>query len=257
MSADADAREYLAAGFALGGLSPEEHAAAQQLADTDPSFRREVESFTETLALVAQSDEPVTPSAETEAAILNLPQRVGPQNAPQAAHPSDSAIRSTTGPRASRSSRLFALAASVLFFVALVLGGALAVQMQNQSELRHTIEAAEQEQALMEQLLSAPDLTAEHVIAEGNASVTVTYSVQAQLIHVTPHEMESPDEGADLQMWIIDEDGAHDAGLMSAEGVSIIADRSFGEGAAFGITVEPEGGSPAPTSDPIVVAALS
>ena len=66
-------RDYLAAGLALGGLSDAELAEAEALADSDADFRAEVASYDDTMSLVAESDEPIEVSAETGAAILNIP----------------------------------------------------------------------------------------------------------------------------------------------------------------------------------------
>ena len=54
-----------------------------------------------------------------------------------------------------------------------------------------------------------------------------------------------------MQMWVIGADGPESAGLMANEPV-IIAGEKFADGSVFGITVEPEGGSKQPTTDPIV-----
>lgn len=80
-------RDYLAAGLALGGLSDAELAEAQALADSDAEFRSEVAAYSDTVALMAESDAQLsddsadwpstgTPehiSAATRDAILSIP----------------------------------------------------------------------------------------------------------------------------------------------------------------------------------------
>src|SRR5690625_279209 len=73
MSMDRDDRDYLAAGYALGGLSDDDRAVAAGLLETDPSFRREVAAYEDSLAGLAETDAPLEPSAEAEAAILAIP----------------------------------------------------------------------------------------------------------------------------------------------------------------------------------------
>lgn len=251
--------EYLAAGYVLGGLSSEEQELARTLEATDPEFRAELTSFQETMALVGESDTPVTPSAETEAAVLRIPQQHPvPQQQSQPAEDENKAPaqqRAGTA-RARMSQRLFALAASALFIVAAVLGTLLFTQVQQQQEIEQSLNAAEVERQHIERLLGAPDLASSNVEASGGGSLTVTYSVNEQMIHVVPHDVPSPDSDQTMQMWLIDDEGPHSLGLMSGESAELVSATGLSEGVAFGITIEPEGGSPEPTDDPIVVAEL-
>ncbi|WP_261625085.1 anti-sigma factor [Nesterenkonia marinintestina] len=249
--------EYLAAGWVLGGLSASEQELADRLEAEDPAFRTEVAAFEDTLGLLGGTDEPVEPSPETEAAILSIPGRLPQQSETgQSETGGGRAPEPAARPPRDRGRMLFALAASVLFVVAAVLGGVAVVQHQERSQLEEELTLAQQEQRDAERLLGAPDLTSAHEESGDGGSVTVSYSVDEQLIRVTPHDIPSPDEGQELQMWIIDEEGAHDAGMMAADSSSVVSGPDFSQGSAFGVTVEPAGGSVEPTSDPILVAEL-
>lgn len=137
MNAD---REYLAAGLALGTLADAEMLQALDLEATDPSFAEEVQSFSETLGLLAESDDAIAPSPETEAAILAIPRlhQQAPDSAPEdvsatvpapASAPDAPQEQRERPAAASRSRRpatmLFALAASTLLLLSAVLAGAL------------------------------------------------------------------------------------------------------------------------------------
>lgn len=253
-------REYLAAGYVIGGLSADEAAEAERLLHEDVEFAREVADFEETMALVAADDEPMAPSEETAQAILSIPRQNILAASGEPVRGSAPERGPVTGPgrqvRRNRPALYFALAASFLLLLCAVLGGvALRAQAENE-QLRETVAGLDAEQQQVQRLLGAPDLAAQHVEVGDGSSVTVSYSVTEQLILVTPHDMEGPEEGQDLQMWIIDQDGAHDAGLMTAEGPAVVTGPSFSADAAVGITVEPEGGSEEPTSEPLVVAEL-
>lgn len=272
---DAD-REYLAAGYVLGGLSSEEENLARSLEASDPHFQEELELLRETMALVGESDEPVTPSSETEAAILSLPQRhprpaetTPVETSPDAAEPQEAPSSSESLPlktdeaqtaprrRGGRSSTIFfALAASVLLVLATVLGGLLFTQAQDQQEMEESLTAAEIEQQETERLLGAPDLASAHAESDESGSLTITYSVAEQLIHVVPHDVPAPDPDQTMQMWLIDDEGPHSIGLMGGETSELLAGVEFDEGVTFGVTVEPEGGSPEPSDEPIIVAQL-
>lgn len=272
---DAD-REYLAAGYVLGGLSSEEESLARSLEASDPHFQEELELMRETMALVGESDEPVTPSSETEAAILSIPNR-HPRPAdtrsgdttPDAAEPQEAPSSSESLPlkteeaqkaprrRGGRSSTIFfALAASVLLVLATVLGGLLFTQAQDQQDMEESLTAAESERQETERLLGAPDLSSAHAESAEGGSLTVTYSVAEEMIHVVPHDVPAPEPDQTMQMWLIDDQGAQSIGLMGGETSELLADVEFDEGVSFGVTVEPEGGSPEPSDEPIIVAQL-
>ncbi len=251
--------EYLAAGYVLGGLAPDELELARSLNESDPEFREEVAAFSDTMALLSDSDVPVTPSPEVDAAILSIP-RQG-TNAGSEPHPSTAEEpQSTPAVEPTRRARItqtmFALAASALVIVAAVLGTMLFNQMQQAQEIEQSLTAAEQEREQMELLLGAPDLSAAHVESAAGGSVTVTYSMDAQMMHIVPHNVPAPSSDESMQMWLIDEEGPHSLGLMSGEGSEMLASVDLAEGVAFGVTIEPSGGSPEPTDDPIIVAEL-
>lgn len=263
--------EYLAAGYVLGGLTPEEDKLASSLYSSHPEFRAEVASFEATMASVAETDEPARPSAELEAAILSIPQRYPAQADPEAPA-RDSGESGTTAveiksadtkpepagtPRRGRiSATMFALVASVLAVMVIAMGTLLFSEMRETRQMEDSLAATEEQRQQLEQLLSSPDLAAEHAESSLGGSVTVTFSQNSQMIHVVPHDLPSLTDDESMQMWLIGEEGPHSIGLMSTEGPQMLSGIELGEGVVFGVTVEPAGGSPQPTSDPIIAAEL-
>jgi anti-sigma-K factor RskA len=243
--------EYLAAGYVLGGLSAEEQELAETFNDSDPEFREAVASFSDTMALLSESDEPVAPSADTDIAILGIPGQGASAREEQQVTPNPVRTR-----RARITQIVFSLAASTLVIVAAVLGAMLFNQMQQAQEMEQSLTAAEQERERMEQLLGAPDLAAAHAESAAGGTVTVSYSMEAQMMHIVPHDVPAPSSDESLQMWLIDEEGPHSLGLMSGEESEMLEAVDLAEGVAFGVTIEPSGGSPEPTDDPIIVAEL-
>ncbi|WP_146338883.1 hypothetical protein [Nesterenkonia sp. NBAIMH1] len=149
--------EYLAAGFVLGGLTPEEDAAAQSLYEADTDFQLEVAAFSETMAALAESDEPVQPSADLDTAILGIPSRTAVDRPAR----TDSASEAEVSPRPARSGRpritgLFALAAATLALVAAALGVLLVNQINQMQQVEESLTAEEQRREQMELLLGAP-----------------------------------------------------------------------------------------------------
>lgn len=255
MNAD---REYLAAGFVLGGLSQDELEQARELEASDAVFRAEVSSFRETMGLLAETDDAQSPSAQTEAAILSIPQRHAADGEAHAeGEDLDPVPQREPAQRRSRLTTVgLALAASTLLVLAAILGGAAVVQYNERSEIEEYVTTLEGEREVSQRLLSADDLAATQAESELGGSVTVSYSLAEQVMYVTPHDIPAPEADEALQMWVIDDQGAHDAGLMTPDSAQLVTDMDLEQDAAFGVTVEPEGGSAEPTTDPFVVAEL-
>lgn len=251
-------RDYLAAGLAVGGLSDAELAEAEALATTDSDFRAEVAAYSESLSLLATSDEPQAVSTATRDSILAIPsthgQRPGQRrestipeqgnHAHPAPTPADLAER-----RRRRSPALILAAAAAV--IAIAGFGLTTWQMQQrQSELEENLATTQEQLNDTRRLMEAPDLRTSTAQLPGGGSVTVVSSAREQLIHVSPHEIEvEPDSS--LQMWVIGAHGPESAGLMTDRPLNI-DDHGFTEDSLFGITVEPEGGSPQPTTEPVV-----
>ena len=279
MSAD---RDYLAAGLALGGLSDSELAEAQALADADPEFRAEVAAYADVMADAAESDEPVDVSSATREAILSIPeshQQEPEQETSSVAEPETSAVAADadrdalTAPtslsehrearrsdaraedsdelRSGRGPWLPWVAAAAAIVVAAGLGATVWQQNQRQSELEEDLAATQQQLDDSARLMEASDLQTNTADMPEGGTVTVFSSESEQLIRLSPKDIGQPPAGKSMQMWVIGADGPESAGLMSGEPVTIAGEK-FSAGSVFGITVEPEGGSKQPTTDPIV-----
>lgn len=292
MSMDRDDWDYLAAGYALGGLSEDDRAVAAGLLETDPSFRREVAEYEDSLAGLAETDAPMAPSAEAEAAILAIPRAadeaadtVGSSSAEVATGPADVAAGPTgtaraAGPvdtartddipqspmaepasldalRASRRTwRMVAGAAAAAAVVAVAgLGGALLHVTGEQRELDESLAQSQEQLDRAESLLAAPDVRTESVAMGDDAGMTVVSSLSEQVIQVRAHGALPVSDDRSMQLWLIDDTGAHSIGFL-ADGTVTVDGSEFGSGALVGVTEEPAGGSEQPTSDPLAVVEL-
>lgn len=287
MSMDRDDYDYLAAGYALGGLSDDDRDIAAGLLETDPSFRREVAEYEDSLAGLAETDAPLTPSAEAEAAILAIPrggsgpadardvsaapgtagasrtaEPLGTADAAGAPDTSDTSGTRVEEPvslselRASRRAwRVFAGAAAAAVIVAVAgLGGALLHVTGEQQELDESLAQSQEQLDRAERLLSASDVRTEAVDL-GDGGMTVVSSVSEQVFQVRPHGTPSVPDDRVMQLWLIDDSGAHSVGFL-ADGAVTVDGSEFAGGALVGVTEEPAGGSEQPTSDPLAVVEL-
>jgi anti-sigma-K factor RskA len=272
-------RDYLAAGLALGGLADDELAEARTLAESDPDFRSEVASYADIIAEAAESDEPVEVSAATRDAILSIPENHQQESAPETSptaettFPPAAAETSTEAPtslsdhrqarrsgdhtegrggqQSRRRSWLPWVAAAAAIIVAAGLGATVWQQNQRQNDLEEDLAAAQQQLHDSARLMEADDLRTHTADMPEGGSVTVLSSESEQLIRLSPKDIGQPPAGKSMQMWVIGADGPESVGLMSGEPMTIAGEK-FSAGSVFGITVEPEGGSDQPTTDPIV-----
>lgn len=99
----------------------------------------------------------------------------------------------------------------------------------------------------------SPRLAASTSAGGIEASATFIEDEQVALVRISG--LAPLPEGSDYQLWTIGPgESPAPAGIVSVQGGSVVAPvaGSFSEGWTFAITIEPVGGSPAPTTDPIV-----
>ena len=112
----------------------------------------------------------------------------------------------------------------------------------------------------MDQVVSAAD-AAKVSQTKGSMTAELAYSRQLGKGAITVAGLPPAPSGKAYQLWYVGADGvARSAGLMDADADgrgSMMLEGDPSKAAAVGMTVEPAGGSPHPTSDPLVVLALS
>ncbi|WP_410606537.1 anti-sigma factor domain-containing protein [Amycolatopsis sp. lyj-109] len=101
----------------------------------------------------------------------------------------------------------------------------------------------------VDSVLSAPDASAIQGTGQGHATLVVSRSRNQAVLLASG--LPALDAGHAYQVWLIGKDGAHSAGLMQPESADrmrpMLADLPPGVD-RIGITVEPAGGSPGPTT---------
>jgi anti-sigma-K factor RskA len=95
---------------------------------------------------------------------------------------------------------------------------------------------------------------------DSGEEVTVRWSPQLASSVIIVDGMDSAPADSVYQLWYIDEAGARSAGFLPVtDGVESwqVLDGELHSGDSVGVTVEPVGGSPAPTTSPIMVIELA
>lgn len=146
----------------------------------------------------------------------------------------------------------WALAASV---AAAVLGGVAVWQTQSGQDLEQQARQAQQQLDAVSAVLAAPDARTVHGKAANGALTTVVSSDQQNQAVFTAANLPAPGVGKTYQLWLDHEGTMRPAGLMEHDGTVILAGNPADAG-AVGLTLEPAGGSPEPTTAPLLLMAM-
>ncbi|MFD8971051.1 anti-sigma factor domain-containing protein [Streptomyces sp. NPDC059593] len=242
----------LTGAYALDALDPEERAAVRLHLAGCPSCAREVEEFAGTVARLGLAVA-VSPTASLRAGVMEriATVRQVPPPAPGAARLPEAAPGSR-GPRWPR----WALAACLAGAVGL--GGVAGWQYQRAGEARQETERARAANDGVAEVLAAPDARISTSRLGGGAVGTVVVSASLDRAVFAASGMAPPPAGKVYQLWYDDDGTMRSAGLMNpgATAEATLLDGPVDGAAGMGVTVEPAGGSPRPTSDPVAVLAF-
>lgn len=151
----------------------------------------------------------------------------------------------------------WALAASLAAVAGL--GGVAVWQAEQAGTARQDARRAEARTAELAGVLAAPDATpVTGRLANGGTGTVVVSEQQDKAVFVASG-MPAPPAGRVYQLWFADPAGAmRPAGLMdpARPGAPELMTGPVGRSTAVGVTLEPAGGSPAPTTEPLMVLAL-
>ncbi|WP_395640785.1 anti-sigma factor domain-containing protein [Pseudolysinimonas sp.] len=227
---DPDDLTTRAASYAVGAMTAAERRELEQELRRSPRLAAEVDEFTETAALLGLAAAPVAPSSSLRASILD---------AVDAAPQTSNVVR---GPWFRRPVAAVIGAAAAIVLIA---GGAtVAVQLTR-------------EPSMVEQITAAADY--ERVVGDvtGGGSVTAVWSESLGRAVILVDDMAVLPADRVYQAWFIDEAGHAEPnatfGTSGSQTLTVDLTGHLDTGDAIGITIEPAGGSDAPTTTPIVV----
>jgi hypothetical protein len=268
--------------FSLDALSAAEAESFERAADASPSLREERDGLVETAGLLGLATTPVAPSERMKTDLMaklattpQLPRIERDTAAPDAPAPSetpapdapapvatpapDASLASTAGPAETRArSRWFArpatLVAGIAAAAALFIGGGVvgtAVTGGFGTDALTDVSASG-----LAQITAAEDSQRSTVPVEGGGTATLVWSNSLGRSAVVVDGLAPLPDGKVYEAWYIDSEGAAPAGTFTAAGDGTswhVLAGAMRPGDAIGVTVEPAGGSPAPTTDPILV----
>jgi anti-sigma-K factor RskA len=230
----------LTGAYAMDALDELERARFEQHLAECEDCRAEVAELRETAALLAETAATPPPASLRDSVLAGISQ-VRPL-APEV--PPATPVTPRSGQRRGRRSWMPLLVAAAL---ALVVGVGAAVTRPWADEAPRLTAA--------ERVLQAPD--AEKVFLDLGAAgrATVVRSKAEDRAVIVTEDMVSAPEGKDYELWFqTPEEDMVPAGLMPDDpDQTVVLDGPAAEAIAVGITVEPDGGSPEPTTDPIAL----
>lgn len=251
--------DELAAAYALDALDPAERALFE--AGASPEARAEAEAMAGTASLL--SGDEVAPPPSLRANLLDaisaepqLPAVAAPIALPVRGEraPERSDASATTEPprrvgpaerRARARWRPLRMAGAVAAGAALLAGGvAIGTQLGGPSQ-----------QEALGAVVSAADARSSEVELEGGATATLVWSGERGQSVILFDGLEAAPQGQTYQAWYIDASGPTSAGIFQAAAGStaVLLEGQLDAGVVVGVTVEPEGGSDAPTTEPFLV----
>lgn len=281
-NADGDLRD-LAPAYALDALDEGDRTRFERALAVSPELQAEVAAFREIASGLGEAVEPVAPPASLKAILFdrldsapqerradaaapvapNAQARIGPEPvAPDSSAPVAPAAAAPAPPVAAgapvtpvadlaarRARRRLAIAwSSAAAVVLLVAGVFIGVNWFGPNGW-----GAQREMA---QLASASDAQQTTAAVTGGGEVTLVTSVEQGRSAIVAAGLAELGDAHTYELWYIDEAGAVSAGTFDVAGSEEawrILEGDFAPGLAVGITVEPAGGSPQPTTDPVAV----
>jgi len=250
-----DAHTLLAA-YAADAVDSDERRDVEAHLASCPTCAEDLLGLRETLASMAEQFAEPPPSSMRSAVLAAA--AATPQVRPATRR--EVLVPSRPGNRvaARRSPLLFALAAG--FAALTVLGTATAAvlwqQLQDARDERSgtaAILAAADGQVLR----ATADLPPELAVPAGSGDVVAVASESSDAAVIVTSGLPDAPDGRDWQVWYLGDNEVRSAGLVDPAGGVVQLDGALGDASAIAVSLEPEGGSQAPTTEPVAVLALS
>ena len=231
--------------YVLGALPEEDRREFEEYFATHPGRQAEIEELSAVAGLLALSPQEQEPSPELRRRIMGAVRAEAVEA--EAVHPRAGRRSWLAGLREAVGVRDLALAAAAMLVI-----GLFSWSMLLQGELRDLQGRVQslQSQPQGPQMISLggagteQGARAELVTLEGDRAVLVV------------EDMPPVPEGKTYQIWVIEDDVPKPSGLFEPkqDSVAAVVEQPLDGGDVVAVTVEPEGGSPKPTSDPMLAA---
>ncbi len=156
-------------------------------------------------------------------------------------------------PERSTLARLTAVAAGLLLVAVVALGSVV-------TRMNARVNDLQEQAAETYDVLSAPDVTTVELTGRGDAHGRMVLSAEQERAVVVTDGLPALDENRTYQLWLIAGGGPMGAGLLrpgeDGQAVHRLTASDLSDVQQIAVTVEPAGGSPQPTTDPVLAGEL-
>ncbi|HEU0041331.1 MAG TPA: anti-sigma factor [Jiangellaceae bacterium] len=249
MAHDADIHT-LAVPYALDALPPEDVELFERHRQACSACQAEVDEVRLTLTRLGRAVE-VDPPAQLKTQVMERIRSVRPLPPPAEPSVPDRSRRPSAQRWRLWWPRLAVGVAAAMTLVVVALASML-------SDVRSEVERLEATEAQVSSLLESSDAELARATVDG-ATGTVVMARSLDTAVLVADGMDPAPDGQIYQLWYIADDGIRSAGLLGtthAGRIGPFTAGDLGNAAALAITVEPEGGSEQPTTDPEMVIEL-
>lgn len=229
----------LVGAYAVDALDDLERAAFERHLAECPACQQEVAGLQEAAGLLGALSTTAPPPSLRDRVLADittvrpLPPAVEPPVVATGAH--------APGGRSRFRPRLLVAAAAAL----IALGGAVTVAQPWEDETSQTQLTA------AERVAAAEDAETFTKTLDNGAEATLVRSRSLNEAVLVTHDMPDAPDGSVYELWLVHDDQMVPAGLMSGGDHEIVLEGDPATANGFGITVEPDGGSDQPTSEPV------
>ncbi|AKL69022.1 anti-sigma factor [Streptomyces goshikiensis] len=238
----------LTGAYALHALGREELTAFTAHLAQCASCRQEVAEFSGTTARLAAAVSTAPPPRMKDAvlhgidSVRQLPPRLPVDERPRTV---SGVLRRKAGP--------LALAASLV--AAASFGGLAVWQHQQTEEAQQRAQGTELRMRDLTSVLAAPDARTVHGRTSTGAVTSVVSSQRQDKAVFVGTGLPEPGPGRTYQLWYDDHGTMRPAGLVDSDGATLLQG-DLRKASGVGLTLEPAGGSPQPTTAPLMLLAL-
>ncbi|WP_405890927.1 anti-sigma factor [Streptomyces sp. NBC_00133] len=236
----------LTGAYVLHALAPDERAEFERHLGVCPACAQEVRELAATVSKLGLAVAVTPPPALKQQVLRRVSaERQDPPRISRRAVPS----RAKRGRALSRFVLAACLAAAAAF------GGVAFWQHQEATDARLQAQRAQQRAEELALVLAAPDTRVSTAKLPDGARGTVVVSHSRNKAAFLTSGLPKPPQGKVYQLWFNDAGVMRPAGLMdpAVTNNAVLMDGPLNAASGMGITVEPAGGSPKPTTDPLAL----
>lgn len=253
---ESDNAKDLSGAYALGAVSQKEREAYEVALRASDDARNEATELQDTAVLLGLAVEPVAASAELRSRLLAqiavTPQRAVTPPLALAPQPIRNNVDAAPGPAETKAGLRWSRPATTFVSIAAALGLIVGGVAVGTTALHPDADRASQ----MAAISTAPDVEQVDMSLASGEKITLRWSPQLASSVIIVDGMAPAPSDSVYQLWYIGETGPRSAGFLPVtEGVDSwqVLEGDMHAGDQIGVTVEPEGGSPEPSGDPIMV----